>query len=421
MIRVQPLREKIASCSAPILLSMVTLVATLGSGCGEDGRVPSAGTGSASFASANTLLDVFRIGDPRSRARALARVLDDTEISELDAVLAAFESNRLRLDTVSAVELALWWAAADPRGAYEEGPKGRWLEGTLWKAVVIREWARSDPEQATARVAQTLANEAGDRRWQREIVLALVGGWFDVPGRDLDPLLDLIANLEQGRPKKESFDFVLARMFEFRGPDAAIALVERLPNLDAIGPNPAKQDAYLRLATQYVARDPEAATAWVLAQDGLPAQADLIVRMARRWGRDDGARAVAWARALPATRESRPRAMLEAMRGWAASDGSAAAEWIDAQPLSPELEPLLRISILRMANAKRCAQAMARVDRLPEGALKAGLVTAVGRVWLRVDSAGAEAWIREAGLPPQRVAEMRAPPQRTGPRPSGVR
>jgi len=356
------------------------------------------------------LAEILGIDDPRVRVREFSRYLDGVSLAELPEIRATLESRRLELDAAMGVELALWWTQRDPASAYDQGLRDYWIEGPLWGATVVREWARLDPESALAKVRGALASEGGPG-WERTLSLALIRGWFDQPGRDLAPLVAFVETLEVGRPQKEALDLVLNELVAFRSPAEAIAFAESLPDLDEIGPSAFKRDTFKRLATQLAGRDPAFATKWVMEQSHRDYRDELVVRVARRWARDDGQAALAWASRLAASEPARPRAMLEAMRGWVSVDGPAAAAWIDAQPATDELAPLLKLSVLREANSKRPEAAMARLERLAPGPLKSELQVEVAHAWLRFDRPRAEAWIASAGLTEAQQRAIRQPAQ----------
>jgi hypothetical protein len=352
------------------------------------------------------LVTILKVENPRERSGLLRAHLDASEPADLPDLLASLQAERLRLDNAVGVELALWWTQQDPVSAYEDGLKGRWLEGKLWAETVVREWTRLAPEEALAHVRRALVKEGGPG-WGRTLMMALVRGWFDSPDPDVKPLIGFIEHLEPGRPKKEALDLLLTRMIAFGSREEAIAFVTGLPDFDEFGRSALKKDAHKRLATQLAARDPEEAARWALEQASGPYGEELLVRVGRRWARDEGQRAVEWARSVPEDSGARPRAMLEAMRGWTVTDGEASAVWIDAQPLAPELEPLLAMSVVRMANSRRPAEAMKRLDRVPGGPFKDDLVVSIGRAWLRFFPEEAEAWIEQAGFSPEVVSAMR--------------
>lgn len=383
------------------------LVGLLATSCFE----PAADSGSLDLA------EIMAIEAPRDRAARFNVYLEQATLADLPEITTSFRKNRLRLDPATATLFALWWTNQDPVSAYNDGLASRWLEGPVWASIVIREWARIAPEAALEGVRESIKREAG-RDWERTLVLSLVAGWFDGEEVGAEPLIAFIGELTPGRPLKEGLDAVLKRMIKLRGSDQAIALVEGLPGHDEIGRNAFKRDAFLRLASQLTAKDVKRAVAWATQHADGPFGDGLLIRVGRRWGRIDGRRALEWAMSLPDSDKTKVAVMTETMRAWTGSDGAASVDWIDARPkpLSPELQPLLKLSVMAMASAKQPGQAMARVDRLDDGEFKQELVIAVGQIWRRVDAEGAEAWLAEAGLPPEVEREVRTAPQtRKGP------
>lgn len=372
---------------------------------------------------ASSLDEVFSIEAPRERARALDEYLTAAGPADLPAVLERFESERMRLDVVSVGMLALWWTGFDPAGAYEEGRERHFVDAQTWASIVVREWARIAPDAALAAVRDATKRHGGVD-WQRELALSVIRGWLDVPGRDLEPLLAFARSLPAGRPQKEALDTLLVRKIHQSSVDEAIEFVERLPNLDRVGRDPFKHDAFKRLATQLAARDPARAIAWAERHAGHPFGAELRVRIARRWSRDDPAAAIAWAetiplpeasgsRGAPATSE-RAQALKAALRNWLTLDPAAARAWVDAQPYDDRLHPLLELTLLHQAGQGDGTGALARLEARDDVADPTPLIVTIGQVWRRQDEASAEAWLASAGLEPAVERAIRNPPRRRG-------
>jgi hypothetical protein len=368
------------------------------------------------------LEEIFAIEVPLDRVRALDRYLAGATLADLHEIEAAADAARPRIDHATGAVLALWWTGQDPHSAYGEGTLHYWLDGPTWAGIVAREWTRTDPDGALREMRNALKTEGG-ANWQRTISLAVVRGWFDVPGREPGPLLDFIGNLAEGRIKKEALDLLITRSIATQSTGEAIAFVEGLPSFDLIGPSALKQDAFRRLATQLAARDPERALEWAERHSGSVFGEGLFLRVARRWARDDAPAAMAWAQSIPETAAagpSRDPILRAIVRSWNSVDRQAAAEFLDARPLDAEWKPLFHMSVTWQAQAGDGEGALARIEaktRLEGAEYRDELVVAAARAWRKRDLEAAEAWLARAGLSAELVGAIRTAAGRPGQKP----
>ncbi|MGB0618984.1 MAG: hypothetical protein ACPGVZ_05875 [Myxococcota bacterium] len=371
--------------------------------------------GESSITEAPSLAEAFAIDEPLDRARALDRALQGMTLSDIAEVEASADAARARLDHASGAILALWWARHDPSSAYDDGLPHFWLDGPTWASIVVREWARTAPSDAIPAVQRALEVQGGSN-WPRTLSLAVVRGWFDVPDRDVSPLLDFVDTLPEGRTKKEALDLLIGRAITTRSTDEAIAFVEGLPNFDTIGPSALKQDAFSRLATQLAARDPDRALAWAQRHSSSHFGDGLFVRIARRWARTDAPAALAWAESLAAAspaHASKDRILTAIFRSWNSVDPKSAAAFLDARPLDVEWKPLFQMSVTHQAQAGAGEAALARIAAKTGAGVGAEfrdeLIVSAVRAWRKRDESAAEAWIANAGLEPAVLRAIRTP------------
>jgi hypothetical protein len=139
-----------------------------------------------------------------------------------------------------------------------------------------------------------------------------------------------------------------------------------------------------RIATRWVAHDPEAAMTWLAT---LPAGAD----------RDDG--------------------VTEAFRDWMIGNKDAASAWLQKSGIQRWNEPAWGLYARAVAE-DRPQEALELAQRISDTELREATQVLVGRRWMRKDRAAAEAWLAKAEVS-DRVRRSSAMGKSNGPSEAG--
>jgi hypothetical protein len=324
--------------------------------------------------------------DPLRRVAEFNALLSTLGPAAVPALLEAFEAAPVDGWEPEFALFGMWWATFDPQAAFAWiNTEPRVQRGTVI-AAVVRSWAHGDPEHALG-AARGLSFPG-----QRELAIdAAIAGWDESGQPGLLEAVMRLGDMDQQRLAESvarrrvlalgpagAFRWVesleatptFREMMTVRVASAAAASVEGGPIAAAWATPRVRSDDRLssyprRIATRWVARDPEAAMAWLAT---LPAGAD----------RSDG--------------------VAEAFRAWAMRDHQAAFAWIEQTELQPWNESALAVYTRAIAS-ERPKEAIELAQRISDPELREGTMIVVGQVWAREDRAAAEAWLAQPGVP----------------------
>ena len=346
------------------------------------------------------LVAILRMPETQVRARALANFFSGLNASNLETVEEVYAFYRPDVDAVASVLFASWWARFDPGGAFAGRIPPNWGGDDFWTRSVVREWVRSDPSTALAAVE---ALPPQPEVVKLEAVRALVAGWFDHADTNPGDLLDLFNRIAQVRARGEIFLLWAGRMVETRGADYAMEFVESMPEgKDELR---VKRELMGRLAAQLVPVDIDRAIALTERNLDKPAGTKVAYYLVGRWGHEDGPAAMEWAAASRAPNQF--RVVERAWRSFNLADREAARAWMAEQPYSKAIEPAYAMYLTDIAQGDY-RRALELSSKLEEQRYRDQVWQAIGRSWIAVDPAGAEAWMAQIDLHPEIVRRVRA-------------
>jgi hypothetical protein len=141
--------------------------------------------------------------------------------------------------------------------------------------------------------------------------------------------------------------------------------------------------------------------------------------VAKHWGRQDGAAAMAWLGEQPAG-ELRDQAVREAFGQWSRADPQRARAWLVAEKPTAFRDPALEFQAQRLAPHVP-ETALGWCERIQEPALQQSCLESTAKSWYAQDAVAAETWLQQSSLDDEarrRVRKFTRPPeqQRRGPR-----
>jgi hypothetical protein len=333
---------------------------------------------------ARDLREVLLEPDALVRVSELGRLFQELGPEDLEDVRRAYDSAVLDLGDVDLVLLAEWWARFDPEGAYE------WT-GQDWRAdepavilMVLRAWARSNPEKALSR-AHAIASPQ-----LRNVALdAALAGW-DESGKP--GLLEYVEAMQEPWDRQRMVYAIARRKVLRDGAEAAFRWAEDLPESSRLY-------AFQRVAAAAAESEPRVAAAFAERHAGGDVGTGLYQRVGTRWAERDPEAAMRWLAGLPESPE-RTDAVGETYRGWLRRDPKGGRAWLEAQPPEPWLDAAISIHAKSLAvedPRTGCEWAL----RIADENVRWPTAVVVARWWLlSEDEAAARAWIEQAEFPP---------------------
>jgi hypothetical protein len=332
--------------------------------------------------------------DPLGRVTEFSALLPTLGPTAAPALVKAIEASPLDGGDPEFVLLGMWWARFDPQAAMAWTATERRAQYATVIAGIIRSWAHSDPAAALA-AARGLPSQG-----QQELAIdAAIAGWDEsgAPG-----LLERVADL-QDRDQQRLAASVARRRVLSLGPEGAFRWVE---SLEAAPPFREMIAVRVASASAEVTGGGAIAAAWatprVRSDDRLSGYPR---RIATRWVAKDPEAAMAWLATLPAGAD-RSDGVAEAFRAWAIRDYRAAFEWIEKAELQPWNEPALAIYARAIAN-DHPKEAIEHAQRISDPELREGTMIVVGQIWTSKDREAASAWLAQPGIP-ERVRRVSA-------------
>jgi hypothetical protein len=311
-------------------------------------------------------------------SRALAARQPETAIAWLQS-LSSPELRRILLNSVVEV-----WGTANPKDAGQfvsQMPKGAEQDAAVERLAGT--WGKANPGDAV-RWAETLNGSA-----RNAALVSIASGWAR---KDPVAATQWAGTWPTDSPVRSKTIKDALSYWVMQDSRAAGSFVGTLPQADqpqaieAVAPVMAQQDAPKAIAwaksltdsdirdialqqvvTRWADNEPAAAAPWVLTEPEGTARAELVHTIAMNWMASNSGDALIWVESLPPG---------------ASRDSAADAVAAKLAPTDP-------------ANAAGWAESISRLD------LRSARMEQVAEAWLKIDRTAAQAWVRNANLPPE--------------------
>jgi len=330
---------------------------------------------------------VLRMAPGPDRLVEARDLFDGLEPARFADVIEVFRGELVEANDPAYAMMAEWYAAHDPRAAFEWSFRG-WRRGNPFVLeAVVRQWVAEDPVAAGSAVDAIQIAEA--RHYTRN---ALVRAWY----RSGQPGLEnYVLRLQAGGDRQIALGQLIHMMGHLAGIEATIRWADGIPN----GDPEFKLDAFRRVAGTAAAIDPEAASLFAARHGEGESGAALYRRVGTAWAEKPGAApaAMAWLESLPEG-PRRDVAVSETYRVWLARDRDAALDYCAERGFTGWLEPVSALYL--MASARRDPEwSVAQIAKIEDPKRQREATIGVGRAWIRDDPEAARAWMARAALP----------------------
>jgi hypothetical protein len=327
--------------------------------------------------------------DALRRVAELSALLSTLGPTAVPALVEAFEAAPLDRGDPELVLLGMWWVRLDPQAALAWATsEWRAQSGTVI-AAVFRSWAHTDPK-ASLGAARGLAFYS-QKQLAEIAVDAAIFGWDESGQPGLVEAITQFPDLDLQR----FADSLARRRVVKLGPVGAFRWVESLEATPRFQQVLAERVAS---AAALSAEGAPLAAAWatprVRSDDRL---SNFPRRIATRWVAHDPEAAMAWLATLPAGAD-RSDGVTEAFRDWMSYDRQAASAWIEKIELQPWNEPALGLYARAIAS-ERPKEAIELAQRISDPQLRETTMVVISRLWISEDRAAAEAWLAQPGVP----------------------
>lgn len=325
--------------------------------------------------------------DTLQRGHDLATLFATASPEALDAIRDAYASAPPPANDLELILLAEWWAKFDPKAAYDWIKQFTGDQRFTASRSVFRVWARNAPGDAL-----DAAQKLSDLDEQRIGIDAALIGWDESPHRDL---AEYVYELPLGPDRQHAGRILARRRVATVGAKAAMAWAKQLPETKQF-----RRLMMPRVSSAIAESQPEFAARMVEDQIDATSRSGLPRRVATRWVRQDPEAAMAWLATLPAGVD-RDDGVMESFRDWAGLDRDAAFSWLAARIREPVpwLDPAMYIYAMHLI-ARDPRRAVAVADLITNETQRNTAHTLILRGWLVRDPEAAEAWVRQADLPP---------------------
>jgi hypothetical protein len=367
---------------------------------------------------AASLRSALAEGDAIERQGRTASLLEGLGPDTVPEVAALYER---MIPLISPSELgALFaaWARFDPVGALDHALAWRqpetWEQREIGVRAAIRVWAQRDPLAVRRAAPQIGADSPAVGGALRE---ALVTGWASSP-RGHEGLAGFIADLPPLYSRVELIETAVRELVRGGGAEAALDWAE--PLLRDEGYKLAFKRAVFKAAAGSAAQwDPERTAAWAVEHSGADYAEEGVGIVAKHWGRQDGAAAMAWLDEQPAG-ERRDQAAREAFGQWSRADPRSARAWLEAEQPTALRDPALAFKARRIV-AHEPERALGLCERIQDTARQQSCLESTAKSWYTQDAVAAETWLQQSSLDEEarsRVREIPMPEKqkRRGPR-----
>ncbi len=355
------------------------MVASLRSALGEGDVIARQGR----TASLLERLDPFDVPDVAALYERMIPLIDSSE-------LAAFFAAWARFDTVGALDHALSWRRKEMREEREIGVR-----------AAIQVWAQRDLAAARLAVEQIGTDTPAVHEALRH---ALVTGWVHSP-RGQEGLTDFIADLPPLHYRVQLIETAARELVRGGGAEAALGWAE--PVLRDEDYNQIfKRSVFGAAADSAAQGDPERTAAWAVEHSGADYAKEGVGIVAKVWGRQDGAAAMAWLGEQPAG-ELRDQATREAFGQWLRADPRRAQAWLVAEKPAALRDPALEFKAQRMAPHEP-EGALRWCERIENTARQQSCLESTAKSWYAQDAVAAETWLQQSSLDDETRSRVRA-------------
>jgi hypothetical protein len=343
---------------------------------------------------AAALREILEIEPSREKVVVLARFLGDTKAEEAESLRGVLIEDPLRLDELTEILFAEWWASADPAAAFEQRIDPPWENRHPWLRTVLSIWTRNDPRAAAAAVEQL----PEDRR--AAAVRTLLDNWTQFAGDEPTPLFQLIRTLDV-RPRGRALERFLDAMIEQNGVEAAEAFAEAQPDDSMELGGGMKNEVMGRMGVALANRDLELARQWAARHgEGKGRKGyGILLHLAFHWGARDGPAAMEWAMQLEPS-DFKHGTIGRAFLSFQRVQREEAAAWLEARQPTPDLRQVFIPYLDHLVAREKPERAIEIAWTAEDVATRDSLLKSVGKSWLRRDPEAAERWIQESDLPP---------------------
>lgn len=338
----------------------------------------------------------------REIVRAIGPILE-LDGSQIPEALAEVE-NTVREEEQKSIFVALLlnqWAETDGRAAvtYAEAHQKNSLD-TNSSSLVLGTWANHDPEAAWRWLETQQKGDVNDRARMRALSPIFSG----MAANNLESALSRLGTLDE-----ESLTSALRGIANSASDDASRdRLLERSASLPAGQRDPLRND----LMGRWVMNNPEEAVAWIRSlpadeQKPVRENTGMILLMTKpAMGADF---------MLEGAEQKRlPHIYTQIADTWARQDSRAAGEWLNKQPQGPELDNA-RSTYATIVAQSDPALAMDWARSVQDEKGREGSISQVYLQWRKKDPKAADTALNAAGLPPEKLQQIRQTPQSTEP------
>jgi hypothetical protein len=352
------------------------------------------------------------LANPLKRTRAIARIADDLNATQVREALAALENKNLNCRDEIRLQLIGRWAELEPEAALQyalELPHGSLAPEAI--NVVITTWAATDGRAAEARVEAMTESFAKRIAWaalaeaisatdpkraftlmrrgtpSAEAIEVLFERWTKNDPYEAAAGLELLGH----RYQRDVALRAVSRKFAEADRERALEWAQALPASERSGESIAIRDP-ARLATvveTWMNEDPGAALNWLRQLPDDFAKSDVLTALTRSLSDDDPGPALEVAAMMPAGK-ARDSALTKVINNWGEKDFTGALAW--AQQLQ---ETALRQNLLsRLAGQLAGQDIPAALELASSIGDKPGqqAVNSVLDAWTRKEPAAAAAW-----------------------------
>jgi hypothetical protein len=273
--------------------------------------------------------------------------------------------------------------------------------------AAIQVWAQRDPSAARLAAEQIGADTPAVRGALRR---ALVMGWAH-SRRGQEGLAGFIAARPPLYSRVELIETATRELVRGGGAEAALGWAE--PVLRDEGYEPVFKRSVFKAAVGSAAQwDPERTAAWTLEHSGADYAKEGVGILAKRWGRQDGAAAMAWLGEQPAG-ELRDQATREAFGQWSRADPRRARAWLAAEKPTALRDPALEFKAQRSVDYEP-ELALGFCERIQDTARQLSCLESTAKSWYAQDAVAAETWLQQSSLDDEARSRVRKTPRPEG-------
>ena len=336
--------------------------------------------------------------NPVERTRAMAQLLENLSSENAAEILGAMHLAGAKPDQMGSLVYA--WAALDGPAAmaFADEMKDEMSdeENYGYRSQVVRGWGSSDPDAAIAYVdAIEDGKLAGGLRWN------LVSGLAD---GNIDRATEYVVSRADAKDRGSwrYMEMLTERVLDQRDVKASVGWADQLPDGNV------KTAALYRVATDFVAEDPQAAAEWATTLSDTDAGTKVIHEVSDEWAERDPAATVAWLETLP-DGDAKAYGMSAALTEWVKrGDPREASEYLASMAPSEQRDRAVGGFAQTLSNSDP-SSAVTWAETIADPKIRQGALINAGRSWMRTDPTAAAEWMQSEGLEANVVEGIRRP------------